>query len=288
MVPRSFGTHSGTFHADEVTACALLLLFDLIDVDKIIRTRDSAALASCAYVCDVGGVYDAERRRFDHHQPTYTGPLSSAGMVGEYLRDTGIMPRHAHKFLEEALLKGVDDYDNGKITAEIGTCTLSHIVSNFMPAVYEASDEEIENAFFSALDFVLGHLKRVYARFLYIESCREQVASVMEKQGSYLLFSHAIPWMESFFDLGGDTHPARFVIMPSGSHWKLRGIPPTLQERMQVRMQQPESWSGLEGEALQRVTGISGAIFCHKGRFISVWESKEDALRALKKIEGNG
>ena len=29
--PRSFGTHDGSFHADEVTACALLLLFDLID-----------------------------------------------------------------------------------------------------------------------------------------------------------------------------------------------------------------------------------------------------------------
>ncbi|MDF2550599.1 MAG: hypothetical protein K0S07_1666, partial [Chlamydiales bacterium] len=29
--PRSFGTHDGSFHADEVTACALLLLVDLID-----------------------------------------------------------------------------------------------------------------------------------------------------------------------------------------------------------------------------------------------------------------
>ncbi len=27
--PRSFGTHDGSFHADEVTACALLLLFGI-------------------------------------------------------------------------------------------------------------------------------------------------------------------------------------------------------------------------------------------------------------------
>jgi uncharacterized UPF0160 family protein len=36
-------------------------------------------------------------------------------------------------------------------------------------------------------------------------------------------------------------------------------------------------------EALFRVCGIEGAIFCHKGRFISVWKTKEDALKAAEK-----
>lgn len=58
LVPRSFGTHDGSFHADEVTACSLLLLFDLIDREKIKRTRDPEELARCDYVCDVGGIYD--------------------------------------------------------------------------------------------------------------------------------------------------------------------------------------------------------------------------------------
>lgn len=52
---RSCGVHDGTFHADEITACALLMLFDLIDEDKIIRTRDLDVLSTCEYVCDVGG-----------------------------------------------------------------------------------------------------------------------------------------------------------------------------------------------------------------------------------------
>ncbi len=55
IVPKSVGTHDGSFHADEVTACSLLLLYKLIDKDKIIRTRDPEALARCEYVCDVGG-----------------------------------------------------------------------------------------------------------------------------------------------------------------------------------------------------------------------------------------
>ncbi len=58
-VQRSCGVHNGEFHADEVTACALLIHFDLIDTDKIIRTRDLEHLKSCDFVCDVGGEYDA-------------------------------------------------------------------------------------------------------------------------------------------------------------------------------------------------------------------------------------
>ena len=63
IIPRSLGTHSGTFHADEVTACALLLVYDLIDRDKIIRTRDITKLSTCEFVCDVGGEYDPLKKR---------------------------------------------------------------------------------------------------------------------------------------------------------------------------------------------------------------------------------
>ena len=87
--------------------------------------------------------------------------------------------------------------------------------------------------------------------------------------------------MENFFELGGELHPAQFVIMPSGSHWKLRGIPPTLRERMKVRRPLPETWGGLREEELRKISGIEGAIFCHKGLFISIWKTKEDAIKAL-------
>ena len=101
-------------------------------------------------------------------------------------------------------------------------------------------------------------------------------------RGDYLLlFDHSIPWMENFFELGGEVHPAQFVIMPAGPHWKLRGIPPSMNERMKVRRPLPESWAGLHDLDLQKASGISGAVFCHKGRFISIWKTKEDAIRAF-------
>ena len=281
-VPRSVGTHSGTFHADEVTACALLLLFQLVDRDKIVRTRDPEKLRQCEYVCDVGGVYDPDKKLFDHHQADYSGLLSSAGMVLAYLLRTGKMSEDCYRFFNNALILGVDDWDNGRVQPIPGYCFFSHVIANFVPVEHEAGDLAETKAFFEALDFVFDYLTRLLERFNYTRRCREIVAESMKKYGECLFFEKSIPWVESFFELEGERHPALFVIMPAGDHWKLRGVPPSYERRMQVRVPLPEKWAGLLQDDLKRVSGIPGAIFCHKGRFISVWETKADALKALE------
>lgn len=281
IVPRSFGTHDGSFHADEVTACSLLLLFDRIDRDKIHRTRNLENLARCDYVCDVGGIYQPKMRRFDHHQIDYQGPLSSAGMILLYLKELGVLDSSLYEFFNRSLIMGVDAHDNGVAKLEPGTTSFSQVVSNFLPTEYTVPEEEMTGAFFRALDFVLGHLERLQARFAYTLKCQVMVKEAMLASGKVLIFDQPIPWIENFFELGGQLHPAEFVIMPSGPHWKLRGIPPSLNERMQVRRPLPESWAGLRDAELSAITGMSGAIFCHKGRFISIWKTKEDAIQAL-------
>ncbi|CUI17342.1 conserved hypothetical protein, MYG1 family [Candidatus Protochlamydia naegleriophila] len=280
--PRSCGTHDGTFHADEVTACALLMLFDLIDEERIVRTRDLHVLATCEYVCDVGGVYDPSQKLFDHHQVDYQGPLSSAGMILKYLQTIGKLKPNEYEFFNSSLVMGIDAHDNGRDPLIPGYCSFSHVVSNYTPIHYDCAPEEQNQAFHQALTFVFEHLQRLWDRFKYTQSCREIVAECMAKSQECLLFDQNLPWLEIFFELKGDEHPALFVIMPSGNHWKLRGIPPSYQDRMKVRLPQPQEWAGLLDEDLKRISGISGAIFCHKGRFISVWETREDALKALE------
>src|SRR5690242_15282127 len=98
-IPRSFGTHDGSFHADEVTACGLLLVFKMIDLDKITRTREEEVLATCEYVCDVGGIYNVADKRFDHHQNSYAGELSSAGMILLYLKEIHKIDSATYDFL---------------------------------------------------------------------------------------------------------------------------------------------------------------------------------------------
>jgi len=282
IIPRSFGTHDGSFHADEVTACATLLLFGLIDRDKVYRTRDPNTLARCEYVCDVGGIYEPARKRFDHHQVEYAGGLSSAGMLWKYLKEEKYIEQQLYDYFNTTLIIGIDAHDNGVARVEPGYSSFSQVVSNFLPVEYNATEKELQDAFFQALFFVLEHLDRLKRRFLYTLSCREKVRKCMAESTQALVFNESLPWMENFFDLGGEVHPALFVIMPTGVHWKLRGIPPSLRDRMRVRRPLPQKWAGLHEGDLQRASGIPGAIFCHKGRFISIWKTREDALRALR------
>ncbi len=281
MHSRSFGTHDGSFHADEVTACSLLLLFNRIDRDKIYRTRDPKVLNGCDYVCDVGGEYQPEKKRFDHHQAEYKGMMSSAGMVLLFLKEKEIIETHLYEAYNKSIILGVDAHDNGVARLESGTTTFSQVISNFLPIEYDVKAEEMDRAFFSAVDFAVGHLDRLRKRHSYTLKCQMDVKKAMAQSTEAMIFGESIPWMENFFELGGEFHPAQFVIMPSGKHWKLRGIPPNMSERMKVRRPLPESWAGLHEEDLKKVSGIKGAVFCHKGRFISIWETKEDAIKAL-------
>ena len=282
---RTLGTHDGSFHADEVTACALLLLFDLIDMEGIVRTRDQKLLANCEYVCDVGGIYDPSIKRFDHHQSNYNGSLSSAGMILKYLKDQKILDAKLYQYINGSLVMGVDAIDNGKAAPMMGHCSFSSVIANFVPVRYDANKEILQGAFFQALDFCLRHLTRLVAKYKYIQECRGKIKSEMDKRQKVMYFDEAMPWIESFFDLGGSKHAAQFIIMPAGDQWKLRGIPPSYDKRMQVRVPMPQEWAGLINEELKSKSGIPGAVFCHKGRFISIWETKEDAEKALEYIQ---
>ncbi len=283
-IPRSFGTHDGHFHADELTACGLLINFDLIQKELVFRTRDEKILNSCEFVCDVGGLYDPLKKRFDHHQSDYTGSFSSAGMVLKFLKEEKIISPELYNYLNNYFIIGVDAHDIGNVKLVTGFLSFSQLIENFVPLGEELDSIAFDKAFNEALDFLLKFLKKLIERFYYLQQTKEIVKKYMAKKDKYLVFDKAISWLESFFELDGASHPALFIIMPSGPHWKLRAIPPTYDDRMNVRVSLPKEWAGLRGESLKKVSGIKGAVFCHKGRFISIWETKQDALEALKYV----
>ena len=85
------GTHDGTFHCDEAMALSFLKILPEYRDSEILRTRKPELLAQCHMVVDVGAVFDAETKRFDHHQREFTGvlegyntKLSSAGLVYQH------------------------------------------------------------------------------------------------------------------------------------------------------------------------------------------------------------
>src|SRR3989344_2504806 len=84
-------THNGSFHTDDIFAAATLsvLLERKGETYEIIRTRDEEIIKTGDYVFDVGGIYDKEKNRFDHHQVGGAGKsesgieYSSFGLVWE-------------------------------------------------------------------------------------------------------------------------------------------------------------------------------------------------------------
>lgn len=65
------GTHSGSFQADEAMGCFLLRQLPQYRLSKIVRSRDPKILDECDIVIDVGGIYDHDKKRYDHHQRGY-------------------------------------------------------------------------------------------------------------------------------------------------------------------------------------------------------------------------
>ncbi|KAM4066143.1 UPF0160 protein C27H6.8 [Hirsutella rhossiliensis] len=128
--PPLIGTHSGHFHADEALAVHMLRMLPTYRDAGLVRTRDPERLAACHTVVDVGGRYDVEARRFDHHQrgfdavfPGRETKLSSAGLVFLHFGRAIVAQRLAaadspevhllHRKLYTDFVEALDAHDNG-------------------------------------------------------------------------------------------------------------------------------------------------------------------------------
>lgn len=99
----SIGTHSGTFHCDEVLAVVMLRYLKEYRDAEIVRTRDQAILDTCDIVVDVGGVYDSSKMRFDHHQSTFNECFDENSQWKIKMSSAGLIYKH---FGKRMLLEG--------------------------------------------------------------------------------------------------------------------------------------------------------------------------------------
>ena len=130
-------THSGSFHTDDIFACATLSLFleKKSEQFEIIRTRDEGIITSADYVFDVGGIYDPEKNRFDHHQKGGAGKhddgieYSSFGLVwdkfGEALSDS----KETKDIIERRLVEPIDAFDNGMNLVELKHKVVPYLIA---------------------------------------------------------------------------------------------------------------------------------------------------------------
>ena len=100
------GTHSDSFHCDEVLATVMLLQTREFSDAIIVRTRQEDVFDKLDIVVDVGGVYDAARNRFDHHQVTFEESWNNSPDDITKLSSAGLVYKH---FGKEIIANAVQD-----------------------------------------------------------------------------------------------------------------------------------------------------------------------------------
>lgn len=274
-------THSGPFHADEVFAYALLRVF-LAEPLELVRTRDPGIIAEADLVIDVGCAYDPKRGRFDHHQRSYHGPLSSAGMVLAWLESTCKIPASLAGQLRKDWVEYIDAVDTGRRRPAGGVPCISTIVAAL--ADRASSPEEMNAGFLEAVTMCEGILRGLRAREHAYQLASSAVPEAMrqaEARGCrVLVLSQHHKWQRAYFEHGGAHHPSDFVLYPdTDGTWLLTCIPDERRE-LGCRRALPAEWAGLAGEQLAAAAGVPGALFCHKNRFMAAFASL-DAARAV-------
>lgn len=302
-------THSGKFHADDVWAVMVLDL--LFPGCELVRTRDLERIAAADFAVDVGGVWEPQAGRFDHHQKGFAGArqsgvlYASAGLVW---REHGArcvallaQSRLGHALadkdaqdiayaIDADLVQYLDMSDTGTARNAPGGYGLSAVVSGFNPNWLDeqqagggaASEALRQQQFVRAMEFVADVL---------VNQVRYRVGSMLAAslvrhgrrlEGGHLLFleNAALPWSSI---VRKEMPEVLFVIsysMTENRH--MLHTVPAAADTFEARRDLPAAWAGLQGAELAAACGVNDAVFCHNGRFIAAAISFEGALQMAR------
>jgi len=300
-------THSGKFHADDAWAVAVLNV--LYPDAEIIRSRDQVVIDTADFAVDVGGVYDPQAGRFDHHQKGFdvarqSGvPYASAGLVWrEYgarcvaalaLEHTGQAvdndkAREIAYGIDADVVQYLDMSDVGMAKSAPGGYGLSAVISGFNTnwldedrLGYGAAAEEFRLAQFRRAMALLTDVMANAVRYrvgalLALEQVRQ--AQVLEDGKLLFLKNGALPWSHV---VRKEMPKVLFVISYSiGEQRHILHTVPVSADSFEARADLPAAWGGLRDAELAAVTGVPDAGFCHNGLFIASAKSYE-GIRAM-------
>ena len=318
--PLRLATHSGTFHADDCLAYVVLagaLGLGLGDgTHALVRSRDPAALEAADIVWDVGGVADAGRWRFDHHQPgapkaANGDPLSSAGLVWRSA-DPASGLTLGQLYVRNALAaSGFPDVAGevlGRIAENVRYKFVRHVdlVDNGVERAGPTDLTALVDAFNSGWDEPSQSNPVAFeARQLgaYLQASR-MVAVALEQQvqkergAAFAAQAVAQAWEDCKAGRAGQhpdllelprgmpwqrtafelALPILYVMNPEpDGRWKLQAMPAE-KGSLRNRLDMPEAWRGLQDAALEQACGIPGAVFVHRSGHLAIAATRDAAL----------
>jgi uncharacterized UPF0160 family protein len=280
MTDKTIATHNGNFHADDVFSIAALK--HVFPSFKLIRTRELELIAKADIVLDVGGEYDADAGRFDHHQRGGAGerengiPYSSFGLIWQkYGLEICAGNQKVANAGDAGLVSPIDADDCGYGERAEGI-SLSRTISIFNPSWQEESD--FDAGFDEAVEFASRLLTRFIASANGGISAKAIVTKAIEdaEDPRVIVLERYIPWKKTVLKLSEE---ALYVLYPSQTgQWRIQTVP-VEQGSFDNRKPLPKAWAGLSGTELKKVTGIDDAMFCHNGLFIAGAETFESTMK---------
>jgi len=281
MNDKTVVTHNGNFHADDVFSIAAIKC--IFPAFKLTRTRDLELINKADIVIDVGGEYDADKGRFDHHQRGGAGqrengiPYSSFGLIWQkYGVEICQGDQEVATSVDTGLVSVIDAIDCGHVEGVSTGVSLSHTISMFNPTWQE--DSHFDDCFDEAVDFASRVLTRFIASASGGISAKSIVAKAIEnaKDPRVIVLEKYTPWKRTVHALSNE---ALYIVYPSPSNqWRIQTVPAELGS-FEDRKPLPKQWAGLSDDALKEVTGLSDAMFCHNGLFIAGCESFESTMK---------
>ncbi len=287
-------THDGSFHADDIfTAATLSLLLEKRDEDfEIIRTRDPEIINAGDYVFDVGGIYNEEANRFDHHQKGGVGKrengieYSSFGLVWKKFGEELCGSKKITEIIDKKLVTPVDANDNGIDLSKnnyenVFPYIIDNVFSIFLPTSLEDMDKDIQ--FFKVLIWAKEILSREIKKANDKTKITEIIQNFYKNSDDKRLVIIDTPEVSRYevWDALQDFSEPLFVVYKT-EEWRIVAMRLDYNS-FKNRKDFPIAWAGLREEELQKVTGVPDATFCHRGLFLAGAKSKEGAIALAQK-----
>jgi len=281
MTHKTIATHNGNFHADDVfSIAALKFIFPSFD---LVRTRNIEVINKADLVIDVGGEYNPETGRFDHHQKGGAGqrengiPYSSFGLIwkkyGLQICDGN---EELAKSIDAGLVSTIDAIDCGHVEGVSQGISLSQTISMFNPTWQES--EHFDECFDEAVNFA----SRVLSRFIAAASGGLNAKSIVidainnAVDARVIILEKYVPWKKTVHAF---SETALYMVYPSSTgEWRIQTVP-VEPGSFEDRKSLPKPWGGLSESELQQVTNIPDAMFCHNGLFIAGAKSFESTMK---------
>jgi uncharacterized UPF0160 family protein len=281
--------HDGNFHPDDVFSVALLSLVHRGNI-KVTRTRDPQVCSKSDYVLDLGGEYDPDKNRFDHHQTGGAGvrankiAYSTFGLLWQKYGDLVCGTKEIANILDKKLVTVIDADDNGfnlyqPIINDIYPITLPDIIYGLWPT-WKEDVEKRDGEFFKAVHLA----KEIILRAIKVSKDKMEITKVIQDfyqkssdKRIILIDLMGISRYDIWEALWGFSEPL-FVVWPDKNNWSVVAMRKNLHDYGN-RKDFPSTWAGLRDEGLAQVSGVSDALFCHNNLFLAVAKSKEGAVK---------